>query len=97
VGGVLYAKSDLFVGGEQIEAGDQFVVAVGSDGDSFHRGIVRISARAVAQLLDKDARFVDADFKRRNREAEEEAKASRHQAPGESDLGGFDIGIDISL
>jgi hypothetical protein len=55
----------------------RFVLAVGSDGDAFQRRIVRISTRAVAQLLDKDARLVDADFERRDRKAQRRPSARR--------------------
>jgi hypothetical protein len=95
--GVLYSKGDLSVGEEQIETGDQFVLAVGSDEEAFQRRIVRVSARTVAQLLHENARSVDDDFNRRDREAASEEKASRGPAPGETDGGGFQIQIDISF
>jgi hypothetical protein len=77
--GVLFAKSDLVLGGEQIEAGDQFLLAVGADGETFRRGIERISARAVARQLDEEARAVDADFDRRNRAAAAEQRHGRNR------------------
>ncbi len=53
--GVLWAKAPLTVGGQPLDIGDRFVLAIGGAGEEFRCAIVRLSAKAAAELSDDGA------------------------------------------
>jgi hypothetical protein len=53
--GVLWAKGPLQIGGQQLDEGDRFVLAVGGSGEGFRCALVRLSAAAAAQFADADS------------------------------------------
>jgi hypothetical protein len=53
--GALWAKVPLTVGGQPLDAGDRFVLAIGGAGEEFRCAIVRLSAKAAAELLATNA------------------------------------------
>jgi hypothetical protein len=53
--GVLWAKAPLQIGGQQLDEGDRFVLAVGGSGEGFRCALVRLSAAAAAQFAEANA------------------------------------------
>ncbi len=51
----VYAQAGVSIGGQQLDEGDRFILAVGGGaGDGFQRAIVRLSAKAAKQLTSDD-------------------------------------------
>lgn len=50
----VHAQAGAVIGGQQLDEGDRFILAVGGSGETFQRAIVRLSAKAAKKLTDED-------------------------------------------